>query len=197
MKLRIDRKMRTISYGDFCEEACKDQINLVCSLYGEEFEVTDDLIVDAVGKWVNVTWFIDSFNYPFTGILTYPCGTRKWYRDGKLHRKDGPAVEYPTGAEVWYQNGKIHREDGPAFRGDNGTKRWYQDGVLHRVDGPAVERPDGSREWYQYGRLHREDGQRNTRALRGRERNRHHQLYHGQSSGRSDRWLHDRAQGGN
>ena len=50
-------------------------------------------------------------------------------RDGKLHRKDDPAIEYP-----------------------NGTKEWFSDGVRHREDGPAVERADGSKEWWLNGR---------------------------------------------
>ena len=31
-------------------------------------------------------------------------GARKWYLNGKLHRKDGPAVEWNDGNKEWYIN---------------------------------------------------------------------------------------------
>ena len=128
MKLKIDRKACTVSYGDTCKEACEKQIDLVCALYGEEFEVTDDLIVDAASKGVDVDWFLDFFDCPFTGTLTYPQGSREWYRNGKLHREDGPALERSDGTKEWYKEGRLHREDGPAIEWSDGTKEWYRNG---------------------------------------------------------------------
>ncbi len=52
-------------------------------------------------------------------------GTVRWYKDDKLHREDGPAIEYEGGAKAWYVNGKLHREDGPAWEASDGTKYWY------------------------------------------------------------------------
>jgi hypothetical protein len=50
---------------------------------------------------------------------------------------------------VWYKNGQLHREDGPAREefynvpGDESRRiderRWYNNGQLHREDGPARE----------------------------------------------------------
>lgn len=57
--------------------------------------------------------------------------TFKWYKDGKLHREDGPAVIWDSGHKEWYQNGVLHREDGPAFEGKNGTQSWYLKGVQY------------------------------------------------------------------
>ena len=57
--------------------------------------------------------------------------TFKWYKDGKLHREDGPAVIWDSGHKEWYQNGVLHREDGPAFEGKNGTQTWYLKGVQY------------------------------------------------------------------
>ena len=37
-----------------------------------------------------------------------------WYKNGKHHRDDGPAIEMACGIKYWYKNGKHHREDGPA-----------------------------------------------------------------------------------
>ena len=37
-----------------------------------------------------------------------------WYKKGKCHREDGPAIEYASGRKYWYKEGIRHREDGPA-----------------------------------------------------------------------------------
>lgn len=34
------------------------------------------------------------------------CGSRAWWRDGKRHRDDGPAVECVDGTQWWWVNGK-------------------------------------------------------------------------------------------
>lgn len=44
---------------------------------------------------------------------------------------------------MWYKNGVLHRLDGPAviIWDHNGIKieeNWYKDGKLHRLDGPAI-----------------------------------------------------------
>ena len=80
-------------------------------------------------------------------------GTKEWYLNGKRHREDGPAIEYSDGAKYWYLNGELHREDGPAVEYSNGTKEWYQNGKYHRDDGPAIEYIDGSKYWYRNGKL--------------------------------------------
>jgi hypothetical protein len=75
-------------------------------------------------------------------------GTKFWYRAGKWHREDGPAIEWANGDKQWYRNGKCHREDGPAVEWADGTRFWYQDDDLHREDGPAIEWANGRKEWY-------------------------------------------------
>jgi len=55
-------------------------------------------------------------------------GTVRWYLNGKLHRKDGPAVEYVDGTKYWYLNGQYHREDGPAVETASGAKWWFLNG---------------------------------------------------------------------
>jgi hypothetical protein len=91
---------------------------------------------------------IDSIPPKFTGIVEYPDGTKFWYKEGKLHREDGPAREYPDGRKIWHKEGKYHREDGPAVEYPDGTKEWHKEGELHRLDGPAIESPNGKNEWY-------------------------------------------------
>ena len=33
-------------------------------------------------------------------------GDKCWYRNGKLHHEDGPAVEWADGTRFWYLDGK-------------------------------------------------------------------------------------------
>ena len=77
-------------------------------------------------------------------------GTKRWYKNGALHREDGPAMEYPDGSKVWIVNGNFHRDDGPAVEYSNGDKTWWVNGLRHREDGPAIEYKDGEKcvWWY-------------------------------------------------
>jgi hypothetical protein len=85
-------------------------------------------------------------------------GNKYWYKNGKLHREGGAAIEWSNGIREWYKNGKLHRIDGPALEWNNGSKACYIDGKLHRIDGPAVEGVNGHREWWVDGKRHRIDG---------------------------------------
>jgi len=88
-----------------------------------------------------------------------PRGTKMWkLSNGKLHRRDGPAIEFPDGYKAWWVNDKRHREDGPAIEWADGTKQWWVNGNLHREDGPAIEGADGTKEWWINDKRHREDG---------------------------------------
>jgi hypothetical protein len=82
------------------------------------------------------------------GKHTDSDGTQFWYKDGNLHREDGPAIIYPFGSQRWYINGNIHREDGPAYISPNGNQIWYKDGNIHREDGPAYILPNGYQSWW-------------------------------------------------
>lgn len=66
--------------------------------------------------------------------------TQKWYKNGKLHRKKGPAIIYYNGDQEWCQYGLLHRSsDEPAIiRCGGSVKKWYLCGILHRAKGPAV-----------------------------------------------------------
>lgn len=52
------------------------------------------------------------------------------------------------GTQRWFKNGKRHREDGPAVINNNNDKYWYRNGLLHRLDGPAIEYSSGGGSWY-------------------------------------------------
>lgn len=42
------------------------------------------------------------------GLYIDSNGCQNWFKNGKLHRIDGPVVIYATGNQYWYQNGKVH-----------------------------------------------------------------------------------------
>ena len=73
-----------------------------------------------------------------------------YYKNGKLHREDGPASEYKNGTKFWYLNGKLHRINGPAVEWSNGDKAWWKNDKLHRTDGPAIEY-GGIKQWHLNG----------------------------------------------
>ena len=82
------------------------------------------------------------------GMIKDSDGDRVWYRNGQLHRDNGPAIEREDGTREWYQNDLLHREGGPAYEREDGTRAWYLNGKLHRGDGPAIEYADGDRSWW-------------------------------------------------
>ncbi len=65
----------------------------------------------------------------YTGIIEYEIGTKIWYKEGKLHREDGPAIEVWDGTKEWWADGKCHRIDGPAIERTNGTKEWWVEDI--------------------------------------------------------------------
>ena len=57
------------------------------------------------------------------------------------------------GNKCWYKNGELHKEDGPAFIFfDSHRKEWYINGKRHRLDGPAIEYSDGKTEYWLEGK---------------------------------------------
>jgi hypothetical protein len=70
----------------------------------------------------------------FTGVAEYPNGTKHWYKEGKLHREDGPAVEWIIGYKEWWVEGLRHRTDGPAIEYPNGEKSWYIEDIWYPIN---------------------------------------------------------------
>lgn len=76
-------------------------------------------------------------------------GGEQWYRHGKLHRDDGPAIIIPFNHNgiryyefSYYKEDEAHREpsDGPAIIDTRGNDiRFFYNGVLHNPFGPAVD----------------------------------------------------------
>lgn len=57
-----------------------------------------------------------------------------WYKNGSVHRDDGPALELPDGECRWIINNHLHREDGPAIIKKNGTKHWFLHGNIYTAE---------------------------------------------------------------
>lgn len=87
----------------------------------------------------------------FTGQAIDVYESKRWYKNGKLHRLDGPAIELADGIKEWFKDGKRHRLDGPAIERADGTKEWYKNGKRHRLYGPAIKRADGRKSWFKNG----------------------------------------------
>jgi hypothetical protein len=75
-------------------------------------------------------------------------GEKRWFLNGQLHRKRGPAVLLANGEQSWYLHGSLHRLDGPALIYADGGKEWWSFGREHRLDGPAIERNGCAKEWW-------------------------------------------------
>ena len=66
----------------------------------------------------------------FTGTCkTVDDGILHWYKEGQLHRIDGPAIIQKGWRKIWYQHNHIHRLDGAAVEWDDGHKTWYVHGT--------------------------------------------------------------------
>lgn len=112
------------------------------------------------GKWIKEWWINGNKLKEEKELPVYKVVNENnrtiYYKDGKFHREDGPAVIYKNDHhkdyhELWYKDGKLHRENGPAVVYPNEVQKWYKDGKLHREDGPAVVFFDGRQEWYKNG----------------------------------------------
>jgi len=95
------------------------------------------------------SWYEYIWKHPkFTGCLIDKNNDIAWFKNGKIHRTDGPAFELINGSKEWWLNGKHHRTDGPAIERADGSNSWWLNGVLHRTDGPAIECANGDKEWW-------------------------------------------------
>jgi len=103
--------------------------------------------------WYDMAWENKSMTTELAHKYEKEIRAKCLYKNGCLHREDGPSVIHSNGEECWYHNGKLHREDGPAIVFPDGTEQWLQNGFWHREDGPAIIYSDGSKEWWEKGKL--------------------------------------------
>lgn len=59
---------------------------------------------------------VDEYGNPLNGCIYHWYGETFYYKEGLLHREDGPAVMKPN-CNMWMQNGQMHNLDGPAYVG--------------------------------------------------------------------------------
>ena len=85
---------------------------------------------------------------PIIYEVNYADGTKSWYLNGDLHRKNGPAIEWANGDKYWYHKDDLHRKYGPAILKTNGDKHWYRYGERHCEHGPAIEWANGDKSWF-------------------------------------------------
>ena len=81
--------------------------------------------------------------FDFHVVFTIKYGEQQWWKNGKLHREDGPAIIYQDGTQKYCYNGKLHRENFPAVIYPNGSVEWWKNGKLHNKSGPAVQVQEG------------------------------------------------------
>lgn len=64
-------------------------------------------------------------------------GSEYWFKNGRLHRIDGPANIWVTSsftAKYWKQNGYYYREDNlPHAEFSGGAKVWYYRGISYNT----------------------------------------------------------------
>ena len=62
-----------------------------------------------------------------------------------------------SNAICYYKNGKIHREDGPAIIKEYGEKRWFLNGLSHRESGAAIIYKNANIYWLYKDKIYGED----------------------------------------
>lgn len=82
-------------------------------------------------------------------ITTDEVGTIHYRINGRISRKDGPAIVFSVGRKEWYLDGLRHRIDGPAIE-DPDYIAWFMDGKRHCLTGPAIHYYFGPAEDYWY-----------------------------------------------
>jgi hypothetical protein len=122
-----------------CQIACDELLDYNFEL--EDFK-NEKVLLRLLKKGIEKTFKFGNIKIKFES--KYYC----WYKNGKLHREDGPAIEWSNGYKEWWINGNRHRENGPAIEYISGTKKWFKNGERHREDGPAIELSNGYKEWW-------------------------------------------------
>ena len=123
-----------------------------------QFWHKDDRLHRADGPAVEWNDGVKSWYYKgvFVGQGDKPDPTL-WARLTSVEINGGPllngCVVDLKGGKHWFKDDKLHREDGPAVERANGTKWWFFEGERHREDGPAIETSDGTQIWCYKGQL--------------------------------------------
>jgi hypothetical protein len=85
-------------------------------------------------------------------LITGELSEQRWYTDGMLDRKNGPAIIKPGWWRKWCQNGILHRnDDKPAIIYDNMRQEWYHFGRHHRDNNKPAVMDVGTQQWFKDG----------------------------------------------
>lgn len=83
-------------------------------------------------EFANFDDFYDSKYKDFNGVCKFLWNQSiRHFKNGVLHRVDGPAVEYIHDRKEWHLNGKLHREDGAALQYAGGDGSFYYKGKCY------------------------------------------------------------------
>lgn len=63
-------------------------------------------------------------------------------------------IIYQNRGIFYFKNGKSHRKGGPAVIHNNHNLYYCFDGQLHREDGPSAEFADGDKEWHYKNKIY-------------------------------------------
>ncbi len=74
----------------------------------------------------------EEYNKLTSGIVITSNSTY-YFKNGKLHNENGPAVITKDGNEYWYINGLFDRKAAPAYITKT-EKRWYREDKLEKVE---------------------------------------------------------------
>ena len=66
-------------------------------------------------------------------VKVYANGHKRWFRNGKNHREDGPAIEYAKGSNLWYLEGRNYTEE--EFKAKMNAKKNPCNGKVIEIDG--------------------------------------------------------------
>lgn len=103
----------------------------------EEYPIVPGMDISELQRMENEMELIivrdmDEIPAEYTGIVkSLTTKNTFYYKNGKVHRENGPAIETSDGGKYWYKNEKAHREDGPAVEFSDGYKEWWVDGFLY------------------------------------------------------------------
>ena len=130
--------------------------NRLCEEYPQQIAREKFITTNHIGTKTYLNGKLHSFNGKYANINAL-C-VKYWYKYGKLHRRDQPAIEYANGDNDWYWNDERHREnDQPAVENANGGKEWYWYGKPHRENDlvPALVEYTNGKKWYLHGKFYR------------------------------------------
>jgi len=136
-----------------------------------EHELLDEPSKYYVDRFGNEIYsdYNEDYHNPFGPALITTI-SESWYKHGKLHRIDGPAVEKTNGHKEYWIEGvhlteeEFNEEQFPILEqpqiDEFGTEIWRnKDGKYHRDDDlPAMTYKNGTKYWYKHGKLHRLNG---------------------------------------